>query len=90
MGLPNGVHHLAICTKDIKGQIEFSGVTFKYKGAVSPALNDLSFEIPMGGTLGVMGKSGSGSALLTTATATVLVGTLYPLAELRKNAGPLR
>lgn len=23
MGLPNGVHHLAICTKDIKGQIEF-------------------------------------------------------------------
>jgi catechol 2,3-dioxygenase-like lactoylglutathione lyase family enzyme len=23
MGLPNGVHHLAICTKDIKQQIEF-------------------------------------------------------------------
>ncbi len=23
MGLPNGVHHLAICTKDIKAQIEF-------------------------------------------------------------------
>ncbi|MGO9453196.1 MAG: VOC family protein [Candidatus Binataceae bacterium] len=23
MGLPNGVHHLAVCTKDIKGQIEF-------------------------------------------------------------------
>lgn len=23
MGLPNGVHHLAICTKDIKTQIEF-------------------------------------------------------------------
>ena len=23
MGLPNGIHHLAICTKDIKGQIEF-------------------------------------------------------------------
>ena len=23
MGLPNGVHHLAICTKDIKSQIEF-------------------------------------------------------------------
>jgi len=22
MGLPNGVHHLAICTKDIKKQIE--------------------------------------------------------------------
>ncbi len=23
MGLPNGIHHLAICTKDIKQQIEF-------------------------------------------------------------------
>jgi len=23
MGLPNGVHHLAVCTKDIKAQIEF-------------------------------------------------------------------
>src|SRR5271169_2892452 len=23
MGLPNGVHHIAICTKDIKGQIDF-------------------------------------------------------------------
>src|SRR5260370_607599 len=23
MGLPNGVHHLAICTKDIKKQIEY-------------------------------------------------------------------
>jgi catechol 2,3-dioxygenase-like lactoylglutathione lyase family enzyme len=23
MGLPNGIHHLAICTKDIKAQIEF-------------------------------------------------------------------
>ena len=23
MGLPNGVHHLAICTRDMKEQIEF-------------------------------------------------------------------
>ena len=23
MGLPNGVHHLAICTKDMKEQVEF-------------------------------------------------------------------
>jgi catechol 2,3-dioxygenase-like lactoylglutathione lyase family enzyme len=23
MGLPNGIHHIAICTKDIKTQIEF-------------------------------------------------------------------
>lgn len=48
-----------------KGQVEFSGVTFKYKGTVTPALNDVSFEIPQGQTLGVMGKSGSGKTTIT-------------------------
>lgn len=49
----------------LKGHIEFSGVSFKYKGAVSPALNNISFEIPAGHTLGVMGKSGSGKTTIT-------------------------
>src|SRR6516164_1965716 len=49
----------------LKGHIEFSGVTFKYKGAVSPALNDISFEIRTGGALGIMGKSGSGKTTIT-------------------------
>ncbi|SFI09199.1 peptidase domain-containing ABC transporter [Bradyrhizobium sp. Gha] len=49
----------------LKGHVEFSGVTFKYKGAVSPALNNISFEIPQGTTLGVMGKSGSGKTTIT-------------------------
>ncbi|EHR01325.1 peptidase domain-containing ABC transporter [Bradyrhizobium sp. WSM471] len=48
-----------------KGQVEFSGVTFKYKGTVTPALNDVSFEIPQGQTLGIMGKSGSGKTTIT-------------------------
>ena len=30
----------------IHGNVEFSDVTFKYKGAVSPALNSLTFEVP--------------------------------------------
>ncbi|MGJ5206480.1 peptidase domain-containing ABC transporter [Bradyrhizobium sp. HKCCYLR20261] len=51
--------------KPLEGHIEFSGVTFKYKGAVSPALNGLSFEVPQGTTLGVMGKSGSGKTTIT-------------------------
>jgi ATP-binding cassette subfamily B protein len=45
--------------------VQFSNVTFKYKGAVSPALNAVSFEVPVGGTLGVMGKSGSGKTTIT-------------------------
>lgn len=49
----------------LKGNIEFSKLVFKYKGSMRPALNDVSFEIPIGGTLGVMGKSGSGKTTIT-------------------------
>ncbi|MBR0750752.1 peptidase domain-containing ABC transporter [Bradyrhizobium jicamae] len=49
----------------LQGHVEFSSVLFKYKGAVSPALNGVSFEIPTGTTLGVMGKSGSGKTTIT-------------------------
>ncbi|MCL2716373.1 MAG: peptidase domain-containing ABC transporter [Alphaproteobacteria bacterium] len=50
---------------EIRGQVEFSGVTFKYKGAVTPALNDVTFEIGQGHQLGIMGKSGSGKTTIT-------------------------
>jgi ATP-binding cassette, subfamily B, bacterial HlyB/CyaB len=49
----------------LRGKVEFSGVTFKYKGAVAPALENVSFEIPEGGTLGIMGRSGSGKTTIT-------------------------
>jgi ATP-binding cassette, subfamily B, bacterial HlyB/CyaB len=47
------------------GNVEFSKVIFRYKGAARPALNNVSFEVPIGGTLGVMGKSGSGKTTIT-------------------------
>lgn len=49
----------------LQGNLQFSNVVFTYHGAVSPALNRVSFEIPIGGTLGVMGKSGSGKTTIT-------------------------
>ncbi|WP_438278630.1 peptidase domain-containing ABC transporter [Nitrobacter sp.] len=49
----------------IEGRVEFSNVTFRYKGAVSPTLNGVSFEVTRGTTLGVMGKSGSGKTTIT-------------------------
>jgi ATP-binding cassette, subfamily B, bacterial HlyB/CyaB len=49
----------------IEGHIQFSKVTFKYTGAAGPALDDVSFEVPKGTTLGIMGRSGSGKTTIT-------------------------
>lgn len=49
----------------IRGNIEFSNVVFSYKGTVTPALDRVSFDVPVGRTLGVMGKSGSGKTTIT-------------------------
>jgi ATP-binding cassette subfamily B protein len=49
----------------IHGEVVFSNVLFKYKGAISPALKSVSFEVPQGTTLGIMGRSGSGKTTVT-------------------------
>ncbi len=50
---------------ELQGHVEFAKVRFQYRGALRPALNDISFEIPLGTTLGVMGRSGSGKTTIT-------------------------
>ncbi len=49
----------------LTGHVEFSNVLFTYKGGNSPALNSVSFEAPVGTTLGVVGRSGSGKTTVT-------------------------
>ncbi|SFU46641.1 ATP-binding cassette, subfamily B [Methylobacterium sp. 174MFSha1.1] len=49
----------------LTGHIEFASVRFQYSGANSPALDAVSFELPPGTTLGIMGRSGSGKTTVT-------------------------
>ncbi|HMD65594.1 MAG TPA: peptidase domain-containing ABC transporter [Stellaceae bacterium] len=44
----------------LKGRIEFEDVRFCYRGAAKPALDGVSFTVPEGTILGIMGRSGSG------------------------------
>ncbi len=45
-----------------EGAISFEDVTFKYEGAKIPALDRVSFSIPPGTMLGLVGRSGSGKS----------------------------
>ncbi len=49
----------------LQGHVEFSRVRFKYNGALNYALDGVSFEAPVGWTLGVVGRSGSGKTTVT-------------------------
>jgi HlyB family type I secretion system ABC transporter len=58
----------------IQGQIKYEKVTFSFGKSPNPQLNNLSFNIPSGYFVGVVGESGAGKSTLTK-----LIPRLYEL-----------
>jgi ATP-binding cassette subfamily B protein len=48
----------------IEGAIEFRNVAFQYDGQSEPVLKDISFKIPKGSTVAIVGRTGSGKSTL--------------------------
>ncbi len=63
---PNEKHALTHGLRPrFEGAIEFDDVTFRYEGTKTPALDKMSFKIPAGTMLGLVGRSGSGKSTIT-------------------------
>jgi subfamily B ATP-binding cassette protein HlyB/CyaB len=49
----------------IKGEVSFKDVRFRYQSGAPYALEEVSFTVPAGTMLGIMGRSGSGKTTVT-------------------------
>jgi len=50
--------------REIKGEIRFKNVSFTYENSSRPALKNISFHVPAGKSLAVIGRTGSGKTTL--------------------------
>lgn len=51
-------------TKPVAGMISIRNLTFAFPGMETPVLNDVSIELAVGKTLGILGRTGSGKSTL--------------------------
>ena len=63
---PPDVADVADATKldRVRGEIEFRDLTFTHTGAAAPALSGVSFSVPAGRTVAVVGPTGAGKSTL--------------------------
>ena len=61
---------------DLTGDIEFDHVSYAYENAPGEVLQDITFTIPAGSSVGILGGTGSGKSTLM-----YLLERLYPLPE---------
>ncbi|MHA6731512.1 peptidase domain-containing ABC transporter [Devosia sp. A369] len=61
---------------ELTGGVEFENVAFRYRQDGALALKDISFVVPGGSVMGVVGRSGSGKSTMTR-----LIQGLYPIQQ---------
>ncbi|MFR4351473.1 MAG: ABC transporter ATP-binding protein [Roseburia sp.] len=54
----------AVPVEEMRGDIDFSHLTFLHQGHSAPTLKDISLHIPAGTTLAVIGRTGNGKSTL--------------------------
>ncbi len=84
---------------EVKGEIEFQNVSFRYREELPYVLRHITLRIPSGNTLAIIGRTGSGKSsfvdliprLYDTTEGTILIDghdiKKIPLSVLRKNIG---
>ncbi len=96
----NSASNLApISRPKLAGEIEFKNVSYSFEGSGQPTINNLSFKIPVGQKIAVVGKMGSGKSTLSRLIAGILEPTSGAIlidgvdvrqidpADIRKNIG---
>ena len=96
----NNVDNLAPISRPVlAGEIEFKNVSYSFEGAGQPTIDNLSFKIPVGQRVALVGKMGSGKSTLSRLIAGILKPTSGSIlidgvdvrqidpADIRKNIG---